>query len=314
MALLDLYSHRKRVAEDGMPDIFVYDELPYPLRVQIIQILEDAIGSYKAPDYVGIIHVPNNNEVWKKFHKDIAHEHGVFALSSHDSFSDRCADYFFRCSVDKALDVIEVCFGYIDKTARHFDSHDQRRYGATLEAEQAIRELNERFRRAGVGYQFENGQIFRMDSELIHSEIVQPALRYLHQKGFEGPCDEFLLAHSHYRAGEMKDAIVDANNALESTLKTICDQRNWPYKQGDGISRLLKVVRDKGLFPEYLNNSFDQLIATLKTALPKVRNKAGAHGQGAKPNETPDYVAAYALHLAAAKILFLVEAHKAMKQ
>ena len=37
---------------------------------------------------------------------------------------------------------------------------------------------------------------------------------------------------------------------------------------------------------------------------------SGAHGQGATPRETPDYVAAYALHLAAAKILFLVEAHK----
>ena len=39
---------------------------------------------------------------------------------------------------------------------------------------------------------------------------------------------EFLKAHAHYRSGEMKDAITDANNAFESTLKTICDQRLCP--------------------------------------------------------------------------------------
>ena len=73
------------------------------------------------------------------------------------------------------------------------------------------------------------------------------------------------------------------------------------------------MVRAHGLLPDYLDASFDQLVATLKSGLPKVRNQGGVHGQGAIPRETPDYVAAYALHLAAAKILFLVEAHKAMK-
>ena len=154
--------------------------------------------------------------------------------------------------------------------------------------------------------------MFRVDSELIHSEVVRPALRYLHQKGFEGPRDEFLQAHA-YRVGETKDAITDANNAFESTLKAIYNQRQWQYQQGARASDLLKVVRQNGLLPNYLDASFDQLAATLKSGLPKVRNAAGAHGQGATPRETPDHVAAYALHLAAAKILFLVEAHEAMK-
>ena len=41
-----------------------------------------------------------------------------------------------------------------------------------------------------------------------------------------------LQAHAHYRSGETKDAITDANNAFESTLKAICDQRRWPYDRG----------------------------------------------------------------------------------
>ena len=47
--------------------------------------------------------------------------------------------------------------------------------------------------------------------------------------------------------------------------------------------------------------------------VPEVRNEEGAHGQGATLRKTPNYVAAYALHLAAANILFLAETHKAMK-
>ena len=121
-----------------------------------------------------------------------------------------------------------------------------------------------------------------------------------------------MKAHGHYRAGETKDAITDANNAFESTLKAICDQRGWQYSNGARASDLLKVVRENGLLPSYLDNSFDQLAATLKSGLPKVRGEEGAHGQGAIPRETPDYVASYALHLAAAKILFLAQAHEEM--
>ena len=85
------------------------------------------------------------------------------------------------------------------------------------------------------------------------------------------------------------------------------------YSKGASASRLLSVVRENGLLPDYLDTSFDQFAATLKSGLPKVRGEEGAHGQGAEPRKTPDHVAAYALHLAAAQILFLVEAYQAMK-
>ena len=152
--------------------------------------------------------------------------------------------------------------------------------------------------------------IFRIDSELIHSEVVQPALRYLHQQGLEGQREKFLKAHAHYRADEMKDAIMNANNAFESTLKTICEQRQWEYQRGARASDLLKVIRKNGLLPIYLDASFDQLTATLKSGLPQVRGEENGHGQGATPRKTPSYVAAYALHLAVAMILFLAEAHE----
>ena len=313
MPVFDLFSHRKRVAAGDAPDVFAYDNLPEALRVQISFIWRDAIGPFYVRGGYGSP-PPNNNETWETIHDAVAREHGLSALGSQLSIADRCVTYLLEShSVDAALDLIEFSFFYIDKVERDFSSHDRQSRGMKVPAGDAIDELNERFRRAGVGYQFEDGRIFRVDSEWVHSEVVRPALRYLHQKGFEGPREEFLKAHGHYRAGETKAAITNANNAFESTLKAILDQRGWPYSKGARASDLLKVVSTQGLLPGYLDNSFGQLAATLKSGLPKVRGEEGAHGQGASPRETPDYVAAYALHLAAAKILFLVEAHKAMK-
>ena len=312
MPVIDLYSYRKRVAKGETPDVFIYDDLPETLRVQIIRIWSNAIGP--AHTYTGLEFrdVYANNAGWETIHEIVAQEQGLFSLASHANPFERCKTYLLDSSVDDALDIIEASFLYIDKTARRFRSHERSRRGITVTADDAINELNERFRRAAAGYRFEDGKIFRIDSELIHAEVVKPTLRYLQQPGFEGPREEYLKSHAHYRLGETKDAITNANNALESTLKTICSQRSWAYPRRAGASDLLRVVREKGLLPNYLDNSFDQLAATLKSGLPKVRNEEGGHGQGPTPRETPDYVAAYALHLAAAKILFLCEAHKGM--
>ena len=315
MPILDLYSYRKKDAEGETPDVFTYDELPEPLRVQIIHIWRDAIGEY----YVYSPHAHHlqtkkkeNNKAWECIHKAFAKEQGVFNLGEERDVASRCAKYFLNCSsIEIALDLVELTFRYIQKIAREFSDFDRASLGIQITATDAITELNERFRRAGVGYGFEDGKIFRIDSELIHAEIVKPALRFLQTPGFEGPCEEFMSAYTHYRIGQSKDAITDANNAFESTLKAICDQRRWEFSQGSRSSDLLKVVKNSGLLPDYLDNSFDQLVATLNSGLPKVRNKESAHGQGAVPRETPDYVAAYALHLSAAKILFLIESHKA---
>ena len=116
--------------------------------------------------------------------------------------------------------------------------------------------------------------------------------------------DEFLSAHAHYRAGEYEDAILDANRAFESTMKVICEIRGWDYQKARGAGDLIGIISDNGLLPRYL-------IATLQSGLPRLRNEAGGHGQGATPRETPRHVAGYALHLAAANIVLLGEALKA---
>jgi hypothetical protein len=152
----------------------------------------------------------------------------------------------------------------------------------------------------------------RVDSQYIHSEVVKPALRLLSGKLFEKGHEDFLIAHRHYREGDFKDCIVASQRAFESTLKAICSERRWTYKEGDRAPELIAVVRREGLFPEYLDKGFDSYIAMIKSGLPGVRNSAGGHGEAPEATPVPGYIAAYALHMTAANIVLAVEAMKAL--
>lgn len=309
MPIFETFSSRKRKQQTTGPDVYQYTEISDVIRGQVIHILNDAIGNSEreAREYS-----PDNEDVWIAIRKVLCRERGRPTLTKEADAKKDCLSYVrSEMDVDLWLDIIELAFLVIDKSVREQDYVHRDRAGVTQSADDAIEEINHRFREAALGYEYSNGKIIRIDSQLIHSEIVTPALQLLSDSRFKGPQEEFIAAHGHYRAGEYKDALVDALNAFESTMKAICDLKKWDYQKGARASDLIKVIRANRLLPDYLDGSFDQLIATLQSGLPKVRNEEGGHGQGATPRETPGYVAAYALHLAAAKIVLLVEAFKA---
>jgi hypothetical protein len=312
MSVLDLYSRRKKFAESGEPDVFVYDSVPDVLRAQVHHIWNDALGYYWSPSGYEIGSPPkHNNHAWDFIRDQLCREKGRLSLAGRKESREDLLGYIHgEQDVDAWLDAIEMSFRYIDRVLGKMQDYEREHLSVRQAPDDAIAELNTRFRHAAFGYRYENGHIIRVDSELIHAEVVKPALRFLSDPRFAGPRDEFLSAHGHYRAGELKDAITDANNAFESTMKTICGLKGWEYPAGARASDLLKVIRANGLFPTYLDTSFDQLAATLKSGLPKVRNEEGSHGQGAERREPPVYIAGYALHLAAAKIVLLFEAFR----
>ncbi len=214
-----------------MPDVYRYDTLPDALRTQVAYMWVGTLGGYREMQRYDFSSPPRSNERWETI-RDIvvARERGVFSLSGgNDNPFEQCMHCLMHGSTDEALEIIEVAFRLMDHAMtgreRHLEDLKQ-------DPEDAIRELNVRFREHGIGYRYENGLIVRIDSELLHAEATVPALRLLREERFEGALDEFMRAHDHYRKGETKDANVDALNALESTLKTICDRRRWRYPAG----------------------------------------------------------------------------------
>lgn len=308
MGIFDLFSKREADArKSGISDVYQYDDIPQNLRVQIAQIAIEAVGKVGSRgDRIMSGDVENNT--WVQIERIFLREKGLERIAASSFAGNRVLDFMRECSTADWLDFLELISMGIRVLADFKNGYERQRWEVATTESDAIDEINYRLRQANVGYQLENTRLFRVDSQYTHNEIVKPALTVISRPGFEGAMQEFLAAHQHYRSGEHRQAVAMAANAVESTFKTIFDQKGWSYAKGARISDLIKVARTNSLWPNYLDASFDQLVATLQSGLPKIRDNDASHGQGSTPKHVPAYIAAYALHLAASKILFITEA------
>jgi hypothetical protein len=315
MGIVDIFSKRKKQQESqGKPDVYQYDEIPTPLRIQVVHIWRAAIGQYwRHTGYTSGESSPAC-KLWDLIHNTIAKEKGLWGLGSTSSDPpERCVQYLMGADTDGALDIIELSFRAIDRGARKFIEYELERARVTQDADDAIEELNGRFREHGVGYQYVSGRIVRVDSQFLHAETVKPALALLNESGFTGPAQEFMRAFDHHRKGDNKEAIAEALKAFESTMKSICAARKWPYGPKDTAKPLMDILFQNGLVPPDMESHFAGLRSALESGLPTLANRTSRHGQGATPVEIPLHFAAYALHLVASNIVFLIECHKAKK-
>ena len=214
-------------------------------------------------------------------------------------------------NVERVLDAVELSFRFIDKSTRSYGY--MRRPDASEKADDAIAELNVRFREHGVGFQFSGGQIVRVDSEYVHSEAIKPAIRLLHEKRYAGAQQEFLNAHQHYRKGETKEALNNCLKALESLMKAICDKRRWSYPRNATASALIDVCLKNELIPSFWQSQYSGLRTLLESSVTTGRNRLSGHGQGTAPVEVPGHIAAYMLHMTASAIVFLAEAEAQLR-
>lgn len=307
MAIHDIFSKRQQRLRGEVPDVYQYEDIPGKLRTQAWQILADALGGYER-----YLQSPDVGGFYKDIVKILRREYGVDQLptpgrSPSNQFNELRDFLALTPRTERALDVIEIGFKSLNAAGRniHFN------YSQTAKrVDPSIDELNHRFKENGVGYQFVEGEIIRVDSELVHTEAVKPAIRLLNTKSYAGPHDEFLGAYEHFRAGNNKEALTDCLKAFESTMKAICDKRGWTYDQRDTAKNLIKVCLDKGLIPSFWQNQMSHLTGLLESSIPTGRNKLSGHGQGATPVEVPDYLTAYMLHMTASTLVFLTTAEK----
>ena len=312
MPIYDIFSKRQKRLRGEFPDVYQYETIPNELRVQVIHIWRDAFGvPYRGNQYPG----GAIEEAYQFIHSTLYREYGLFTLSEDaDPDDDFIAlGNFFLAEEDpeKVIDTIEVSFQYME------------RYASNIRPEEAIAELNHRFQEHGVGYQYESGLIIRVDSQLIHSEVVKPALSMLSDPMYEGANAEFLKAHEHYRKERYKECMNECLKAFESCIKAICTKRQWKYEKKDTAKRLIEIVFDKELVPTFMDSHFSGLRkaldvrkglrSTLESGVPTLRNNLSAHGDGIEEVPVSEYIAAYTLHLTASNILFLAKANEEMK-
>lgn len=298
----DLFSKRQMREHGEIPDVYQYNKVPRTLRVQILHIVNDAVGVNRSGYSTAV------EAVHSRIERILLREYGLMRLSQRNVTSQAAiAEFFIEAdSASKALDIIELYFQAIT-TVVASSPHRNNTLGHALEPTDAVEDLNVRFLESGLGYQFESGHLIRLDSDYLHAEAVKPTLAVLRGARFSGANEEFLVAHEHYRNGRTKECLVDCLKAFESTMKSICASHNWTFNHNDNAKTMIATCIAHGLIPSYLESKMSAVRSLLESGVPTVRNRNGAHGQGAEPVAVPDYLARYALNLTATTILFLVE-------
>lgn len=308
MAIFDLFSKRQKLQRGEMPDVYQYNEIPRPLKVQIVHIWLYTIGNDVNYLYC------KAHEAYEFMVNVLCKEYGVFNLldvrnNGNRNFLNEFINSFLNeKDINRCIDYIEISFKVINRFTRQYNYMEKR--NASEDANDAINELNERFKEHGVGYQFIDDEIIRVDSEFIHSEVIKPALKLLNQKQYAGAQEEFLKAHEHYRKGNNKESLNECLKSFESMMKAICDKRKWSYQPNATSKALIKICLDKELIPSFWQQQFDSMRSLLESSIPTGRNRLSGHGQGSEPVDIPEYIVAYMLHMTAASIVFLAEAEK----
>jgi len=173
MPVFETFSRRQaKRAEAGKADVYQYESLPQPFRVQVAHIWRAAIGPYFLRGPADLTSEPKSNQAWRWIHDTLARERGVSSLVDGDFHeAAKCHRFLLTADTNGTLDIIELTFRYIDRVVRQWGYYEQESNQITQDADDAIEELNYRFRQHGIGYQYLGGELIRVDSQYVHSEV-----------------------------------------------------------------------------------------------------------------------------------------------
>jgi len=305
--VFERFSLRQKKLRGEVSDVFTYDRVPQGLRAQICHVLSRNLGFDPNDDF------SPSNPAYEVLRQQIAEELGLFSIGYLQQSNQTAIFNFFThdATDEQALDIIELAFRCA--VVYRADDYTLTMFRPQESVSNSIQTLNRRFMEHGIGYTFDatGAQLIRRDNEHLHKEAVLPALRLLHEQGFEGANDEYRRAHEHYRKGNYKECLNDCLKAFESALKTICKRKKWYFdEKKDTASQLIDVCLSNGLMPSFMNSHFGSIKSLLSSGIPTVRNKMGGHGQGEIAVEVPAYYAEFLLNETAACIVFLVKAFK----
>lgn len=304
MAIFETYTKKKQ----GLPDILSYDSFPEKLKTQIYHIWNDYFlqDSYST-DF--------KDEAMKVIYNTICKETGKKNFYFNSLFINRSPEYqvekYFESLTDinDLLDTIDIIFYFMvrmEEVALENNFYLRVKYPV----KDAILDLNTRFKENGIGYEFANKQIIRIDNQLLHQQTIKPALLLLQDPDYANVNDEYLKAHEHFRYNRNQECLNECLKAFETTMKIICAKNNWSFQENDTAKILVGILITNKFIPSYNENQLNSLRNLLQSSIPTVRNKNSAHGQGTKKRIVPNNLSQYLLSITGATIQLLINTQK----
>jgi hypothetical protein len=145
----------------------------------------------------------------------------------------------------------------------------------------AVNELNERFRQAKVPLSYHNGFIQVSDDALLETQIERPFWSIVAQPKWQN-VDQLIKEAIDKRDRSERDAVTPAMQALESVIKIISDDKGWTTGNERGAVNYINNLvaeRDGVRFIEVWEKD------ALTDLFGKIRNHFG-HGPGSQPLPT----------------------------
>jgi len=143
MGIFDLFSKRQKKLRGEIQDIYQYENINNNFRVQVVHILRETFGKdTRSHNYA--------SNAFDEIHRILCKEYGVFSLEEDENYASNAIYNFFLSTSDyeKALDIIELSFKFINKVVRQ-DSYKYYTRDHRLSPDEAIEELNQRFKEHG---------------------------------------------------------------------------------------------------------------------------------------------------------------------
>lgn len=298
------FSQRQRGKQ--VPDVLQYDNLPVEFRNQCYYIASDICDAIEFGLSKTLIEGYCREKGSRFFRFNRVHNLGEIK-----SLFSQCVD---KMEDSDFLDLIDYMYHCLYSFVTRQDAFVYLLPATVKSINKAFAELNDRFKQHNLGYEVTSGVLVRIDSRAVHAQYVKPALQLLCDEEFAGAEDEYRKAFEARRAGNNKDAILNAGKCFESVLKTICEKKKYPFNpQKDTANTLLNILKAQGFFPEYLESHLNGIITTLQSGAPTVRNKVAGHGQGSEITDAPDCLVDYVLGLVAVNSVLLVKLYKESK-
>jgi len=182
-------------------------------------------------------------------------------------------------------------------------------YGTLIAPDQRAnyyKDCNLIFKSEDSPFRILEGSVIKLDSDFLESEILNKAYELLRNNHFERACRYFLNARYNLTAGDYSGTISEANNAIESTLKSVLKKEKG--EQGN----LKKWLMKSGIIPDYFQGFCEHFEGLLQAAF-TIANESSRHGKKGMPdkkNEVDYPVASFFLHLTGALIIFIMERYQ----
>jgi AbiJ N-terminal domain 4 len=117
MSLLPIYSRRKRQAQPNAEDVYVYDQIPKKVRVQVVQILSEGLGK----SYYVHSNYSKTAKIYDYLCKEMCRELGIHTLHFEQYRDNRVAFLGWlerHEEIDTWLDGLEMALQFIDGFVR----------------------------------------------------------------------------------------------------------------------------------------------------------------------------------------------------